>query len=220
MHAYNFNHIMFDMDGVIVDTSRIHKMAFEQAFLGYEVNFTYEDWKGSSTKDVVAAVFKDLQLPIGELAYITKAKQKIALSNLKSTLPEDLFFEGAIDSLVQLAEKFKIALCTAAGEETVQHVLAVKDLAKLFTFVITSNEISRSKPDPEIYNAGARKFKKPPYECLVIEDSKNGLLAAYRAGCQIIHYGTRSDESVSVLPFFSQIASVENHKTLKKLLLE
>ena len=111
MGSYKYRHIMFDMDGVIVDTSKIHSEAFHQTFSEFSVDFDYEIWKGSSTREVVFSVLKDTTLSISKLEELVTKKQNLALLNLKLTTIEDLFFENAIDSLFSFAQFFNLGLC-------------------------------------------------------------------------------------------------------------
>ena len=210
---------MFDMDGVIVNTSRIHSEAFHQVFSEYGIDFDYNIWKGSSTKEVVFGVFKDTSLSIGELEELITKKQNLALLNLKSATLEDLFFEEAIESLLNFAQVFNLGLCTSAGKSSVEQILKVGGLNDVFDFVITSNDVSKSKPNPEIYIEGAKRFGVPTVECLVIEDSRNGLISARLAGCQSIHFGDKNEQYLASLPFFNDLISAASYSDLRRLLL-
>jgi beta-phosphoglucomutase len=211
---------MFDMDGVIVDTSKIHSEAFHQTFSEFSVDFEYDIWKGSSTREVIFSVFKDTTLSIPELEELVTRKQNLALLYLKSSTIDDLFFENAVDSLFAFAQISNLGLCTSAGRSSVEHILKIGGLNQVFSFVMTSNDISKSKPHPEIYLKGVKKFGVPAEECLVIEDSKNGLLAARSAGCQVIHFGDKNEKSLASLPFFEEIISVSSYRDLQRLLLK
>lgn len=219
MSGYPCKNIMFDMDGVIANTSKIHSAAFQQAFAEHDVDFDYESWKGSSTRDVVSGVFRNTSLSSADLEELVTNKQNFALTNLKSANRKDLFFEGAISSLFDFAQFFNLGLCTSAGKASVEHILEVGGLSELFTFVITSNDVLQSKPNPEIYTKGVKKFGVPADECLVIEDSKNGLMAARLAGCQFIHFGDKDEQSIASLPFFPEIVSISSYIDLRGLLL-
>lgn len=218
MHI-NSRHIMFDMDGVIIDSTAIHSEAFSIAFSDYEVDFNYDNWKGSSTKHVVAGVLKNHNLAINELDRIIKIKQEVALFLLKSAHPSDLLINGAAECLALLSDRYKIALCTSAGEMAVQHLIDGSDLRSIFTFILSANDVVNSKPSPEIYLIGAQKFGVHPKDCVVIEDSKNGLISAYLAGCQVIHFEYVTDLLINSLPFYSKITTVQNHAKLQNLLL-
>jgi HAD superfamily hydrolase (TIGR01509 family) len=112
-----------------------------------------------------------------------------------------------------------LGLCTSAGKSSVEQILKVGGLNDVFGFVITSNDVSKSKPNPEIYAEGAKRFGVPADECLVIEDSRNGLISARLAGCQTIHFGDKNEQYLASLPFFNDLISAASYSDLRRLLL-
>lgn len=180
--------IIFDMDGVILDTERIYLEIWTKVFKNYNYNldkYVYISVMGRGRK-VVKEVFKKEygdNLPIEEM-YIQKDELlKKAIENNEVPMKE-----GAIQVLNYLkSNNYKIALATSAMRERVNIHLSYEKIDKYFDVIITKDDITKTKPDPEIFMLAAEKLGIDPTNCVVIEDSPAGIGAAYNAKMQVWH---------------------------------
>jgi len=189
--------LIFDCDGVIVDTERDgHRVAFNRAFAakGLDVEWSVELYgellKIAGGKERMRHYFEQTGWPEG-------VEDKDEFIKEMHKLKTDLFMEiiasgelplrPGVKRLVDeaIADGMTMAICTTSNERAVNMVadrmLGAERKAK-FAEILAGDVVSKKKPDPEIYNLAAARLGLDPAECVVIEDSRNGLLAAKAAG--------------------------------------
>ena len=174
--------VLFDMDGVIFDTEREYLKEWEVIFKKYGYKMKKEIYisvMGRGRKKV-KEIFKEKfgeDLPIDKM-YIEKDKMlKKAVENNKVPLKE-----GALELLEFLKENgYKIALATSAKRERVKIQVRHAKIENIFDAIVCSEDITNSKPDPEIFLKAAEKVCVNPENCIVIEDSEAGIKAAFNA---------------------------------------
>jgi len=203
--------LVFDCDGVLVDTERDgHRVAFNQAFaakgLGVEWDVACygELLKVSGGKERMRHYFDGAGWPGG----VTDRDALIAdLHRLKTDLFMQIIESGQLSlrpgvaRLVDeaLADGMPMAVCSTSNERAVSLIverLLGPDRARGFGLILAGDVVSRKKPDPEIYRLACARLRLPARDCVVIEDSRNGLLAATAAGmrCVITTNGYTQDE--------------------------
>ena len=176
--------VLFDMDGVIVDTEPLHKKAYYQVFEDLKVNVTselYESFTGFSTRKVCTTLKNrfDLPLEVDELSALKR-------SYFKHYFDNDTEFD-LLPGVRELFESYRQAditliLASSAAMNTINWVLEKFEIGSYFKAKVSGDELAESKPNPEIFNIAAQLSGKDKSECMVIEDSTNGILAAHRAG--------------------------------------
>ena len=192
--------IFFDQDGVIIDTERDgHRVSFNMTFK--EFGFT-DEWSvdyyhellqiaGGKERMKHHAQTKGFSKPIQpeELDELVKNMHK-----RKTALFVELIETGklplrpGIHRFMQEAMQagLIIGVCTTSNEQAA-HAIAYKVLTDIkFNFVLAGDIVSKKKPDPEIYNLALSKAGVKPEECMVIEDSRNGVLAGKAAGMHVV----------------------------------
>jgi len=181
--------IIFDMDGVIIDSEPINYSANKRIFeeLGIPMNKSlYSNYIGVSNQEMWQDLKNeyDLQQSVEELL----EKQNLEnLELLKEGVKEPI--EGVIELLQTLKENnYKIALASSSPMRLIKEVLCTFDIEKYFEVVVSSEYVARGKPKPDIFIYTAGLLKVKPYECVVIEDSKNGVKAAKAAGMKCIGF--------------------------------
>lgn len=184
--------VIFDMDGVIVDTEPVHRYAFYRHFeeLGIQVSDAeYATFTGCSTKNVYQQLKEkhglgpDVDALMGsKREFFNRAfdeKADLDLLDGVRTLIEDLHQHGV-----------QLILASSASKGTIDRVMRRFALAPYFTHLISGEDFPRSKPDPAIFEHAASLSVAPKQECLVIEDSANGVAAAKAAGIYCIGYNS------------------------------
>ncbi|NVO31221.1 HAD family hydrolase [Hymenobacter lapidiphilus] len=184
--------VIFDMDGVLVDTEPVHRYAYFRHFeeLGLAVtDAEYATFTGRSTKNVYQHL-KDQhglaqevqQLVLAKRAHFNRAfdeKPDFDLLPGVRVLIEDLHRHG-----------LEMLLASSASHSTINRVMQRFALAPYFSHLISGEDFPRSKPDPAIFEHAAAVARSPGAECVVIEDSTNGVAAAKAAGLYCIGYNS------------------------------
>lgn len=202
--------VLFDMDGVIFDTEREYLKEWEVIFKKYGYKMKKEIYisvMGRGRKKV-KEIFKEKfgeDLPIDKM-YIEKDKMlKKAVENNKVPLKE-----GALELLEFLKENgYKIALATSAKRERVKIQVSHAKIENIFDAIVCSEDITNSKPDPEIFLKAAEKVCVNPENCIVIEDSEAGIKAAFNAKMMGFHVEDLKKADESILKY-----SYKNFKNL------
>jgi HAD superfamily hydrolase (TIGR01509 family) len=192
--------LIFDQDGVIIDTERDgHRVAFNQTFKEFGYDFEWDVEKYHELLQVAggkermrhylhAEGFGVEVQPEEEDALIkTLHKRKTAIF-IELIESGKLPLRPGVKRLMQEAMDAGLTLgvCTTSNERAA-HAVAFSILKDIkFDFVLAGDVVSRKKPDPEIYNLALEKTGLEPEECVVIEDSRNGVLAAKAAGMRVV----------------------------------
>jgi HAD superfamily hydrolase (TIGR01509 family) len=173
---------VFDMDGVLLNSSPIHAGAYQEALRGLPIsNFRYSRVAGMRSSDGIRAVLKEnnVHLPEEEIAALAQAKSRIALAHIAAANP---IVPGAAAVLRALASRAKLALASSASEAGVNAFLDRNELRYLFLCVVHSGDVRSAKPAPEIFELAIEKLGLKPAESLVVEDAVAGIQAAKAAG--------------------------------------
>jgi len=181
--------IIFDMDGVIVDSEPIHQALELEMFqeLGLVISENeHKTYVGSSSIDMWNRIREKhhLKKTPEELLLYGRAKYWEALDQHRVPL-----VKGSRELIVDFHHKgYIVQVASSATRPTVNKVIDHFQLQAYFAHRIGGNEVKRSKPDPEIFLKAARQSNSNPEKCLVIEDSANGVKAAKAAGMRCIGY--------------------------------
>jgi len=178
--------ILWDMDGVISDSYSFHFAAWQETFAKRGINFTEQDFSklfGARNDFVVRSVMGN-DLPEGDVKNMIQEKEgNFRRKSTGSIKP----FPGAVNLMNALKKgNFKLGLVSSAPQENIDLVLSELNLPGIFNCVVFGQEVSESKPSPQIYLAAAKKLKAMPGDCVVIEDSPLGVKAAKTAGMKCL----------------------------------
>ncbi|HLV08128.1 MAG TPA: HAD-IA family hydrolase [Croceibacterium sp.] len=189
--------LIFDCDGVLVDTERdAHRVGFNKAFkeMGIDAEWDVELYGKlllvAGGKERMRAYFDEYGWPAGTetdaqkdelIVKLHKTKTEIT-ANLVSGLPVRPGILRIIDEAI--AAGVKLGVCTTSNPKFIDAVLDLfgQDRKAKFDFVHAGDVVAKKKPAPDIYLLALETLGLPPHECMVIEDSRNGLLAARGAG--------------------------------------
>jgi beta-phosphoglucomutase len=176
--------VIFDMDGVLVQSSPAHACAFRSVLAQYGIDFQYEEVAGMRTRDALQLILSSHNVSISdsELTRLATEKSAAALASLLSNNP---IAPGALDILAHLGRRFPLGLATSASEASLCAFLDQNQLRQTFTCVVGGHEVARAKPSPDIYVSVIRQFGIPAKHCLVVEDAISGVAAAKAAGAMV-----------------------------------
>jgi beta-phosphoglucomutase-like phosphatase (HAD superfamily) len=182
--------VIFDMDGVIIDSEEIHKKAYYETFknLGVEVSEElYKTMTGSSTINAFQKLVNHFNLDdIPEELVLQKRKCYVNYFENDPTLS----LVNGVKELIQFLYKQNLTLVLASSSAMVNinRVFSRFDLNEYFTAKISGADLIASKPHPEIFEKAAILAGVSKEQCIVIEDSDNGIEAANKAGIYAIGY--------------------------------
>lgn len=192
--------VIFDMDGVIFDTEKLGSILWKKASeeFGYPItDEVYKETIGVNIKETERIFKKYLgdNYPFDEIY-----KRKIQLTEdhiEKNGLP----IKTGLFELLEFLEDKKVpkAIATSTERERALYLLKKADIDKRFEVIVCGDEVEKSKPEPDIFLLASQKLTVKPQECIVLEDSDNGILAAYRAGMipiLVLDYNTPSSETL------------------------
>lgn len=188
----NLKAIIFDLDGVIVDTAKYHYLAWKRLAkeLGYEL--TEDDnelLKGVSRIHSLEIILElaGIEKSTPEMEEMANRKNEWFKEYINEVKPEEIF-DGVPELIHAIkADNKKIAL--ASSSKNAQRVIELLQIENVFDAVVDGNMITHTKPDPEIFLLAAKKLQLNPKECIVIEDAEAGVAAALAAGMKCVGVG-------------------------------
>ncbi|HMS42381.1 MAG TPA: HAD family phosphatase [Pyrinomonadaceae bacterium] len=185
--------ILFDFNGVIIDDEPIQMKAYQEVLKDEGIDLTEEDYYSCLGMDditFVAEAFKRAGKTVeaNKILELTQAKSNLWRDKVADNLP---LFEGAENFIRKMSRQFTLGIVSMAQREEIEYVLERANLLDCFSAIVSAEDVSAPKPNPECYRIGFRlvdaahtAHKHLPIthdECLVIEDSPPGILAAKAA---------------------------------------
>jgi HAD superfamily hydrolase (TIGR01509 family) len=184
--------VIFDMDGVIVDTEPVHSYAYFQHFAELNIEVSKEmftSFMGNSTRNTFQKL-KDLFPIDGEVEDLIQRKR--TLFNDAFDNKEDLVLLEGVEKLITDLHQNGIQLIVAssASKVTIDRVFKRFNLHQYFSYIVSGEDFPNSKPHPAIFEYAASLSVASKENCVVIEDSTNGVIAAKAAGIFCIGYNS------------------------------
>jgi len=182
--------VIFDMDGVLIDSTKVVYEGRSRVLSRHGVNLSevpdphHEGHKGSSTRLLVEAVREHTGVKLDDAAFSDEVTAELPNAFRNTTVDPELV--KLLDDLKR--HDVSCAIATSGRMGGVQLKLKVLGIADFFAHIVTAEDVTNHKPDPEIYLAAASRLGVPPSECLVIEDSCAGIAAGRAAGCLVIGF--------------------------------
>jgi HAD superfamily hydrolase (TIGR01509 family) len=212
--THQFKALIFDCDGVLAETERDgHRVAFNKTFadrgygIEWDVTLYKELLKVGGGKERMRHFFEQTSWPQGTadkdvlIKGLHTAKTNCYMQMVESgQLPLRPGVARLVDEAI--AADVKLAVCSTSNERAVNAVvdtLLGHERKARFDVILAGDVVSKKKPDPEIYTLALERLRLEPAECVVIEDNRNGLLAAKGAGiyCVVTTNGYTQDEDFS-----------------------
>jgi HAD superfamily hydrolase (TIGR01509 family) len=184
--------IIFDLDGVLVEAKQIHFNALNKA-LGPVYTISWDEhlaiYDGLKTKQKLELLTQTKNLPVSFYNKIWTDKQKYTQELILSITPNiDL-----IKTIKELSSSYAIAVCSNSIRKTVLTVLSKLNIIQYFDLILSNEDVTNSKPHPEIFWKAMSQINVLPEETLIIEDSPYGLLAASRSKALILRVNSPKD---------------------------
>jgi HAD superfamily hydrolase (TIGR01509 family) len=182
--------LLFDMDGILVDTEPIMARVVALALADQGLHVTeleyYDNWtkKGKGIADFI----KEKNISFDFDRY-RSTRNKIYLESLKTNIP---IFDGAKETIAELSKTYKLGLVSSSSRVFVHFILKSTGLEKYFFTIITAEDVEKEKPAPDCFLLAAERLAVEPEECVVIEDAEKGILAAKNAGMKAIAIPNKS----------------------------
>ena len=205
--------VIFDMDGVIVNSEPVHEAVFyevvEAIGHGETHGIDFSEYVGRSEQDL----WKDFiakNKPRESMEQLLAMKRERAIHSLLTHKP---IFPGLLELLEGLAGRYKLAVASGSERAVVEAVLTLENMNRYFPVVVTAAEVERGKPAPDIFLRVARLLEVEPKDCWVIEDSKPGVIAGLAAGMRVIaltntHPANELQKAHHVVQDYAQLAAL------------
>jgi beta-phosphoglucomutase len=182
--------LLFDMNGVVIDDMRFHEQAWIDLCAAHNRVLTVDEIRtrlaGRTNPETLEILFG--ALPAAE---ITRRSHEKEIAYRRVYAPHLAEVPGLTALLDQAqAAGVKLALVTSAPQGNIDFTLDGLDLRRRFATIVTGADVTRSKPDPEIYLLAARRLNVPPSACVVLEDSLAGIESGRRAGMTVAGLST------------------------------
>lgn len=191
--------VLFDLDGVLVFTDELHFRAWSEIAAKIGVKFTRE--QADRCRGLSRMASLDIVLENADREFSDEEKERLAAekNNIYLRLLEGLSPESVSPETVAALKSLKarkIKLAVASGSKNAKIILEKTRLAEYFDAVVDGNDISRSKPDPEVFCRAAKAVGEAPESCLAIDDAEAGIKSARAAGAVSVGIGNSAERGL------------------------
>lgn len=181
--------VIFDFDGVLADTERLHLSAFQEVFgaRGWRLDETtyFDRYLGCDDRGLVVTFARDQHLEVGDadIRALVMAKTDAFERRFENG---DVLFPSARHCVERMAVRYTLGIASGAARAEILSILEAGGLRPCFSTVVSADDVRETKPSPEPYLTAARQLGIDPAACVAIEDSPPGLEAARAAGMRTV----------------------------------
>jgi HAD superfamily hydrolase (TIGR01509 family) len=177
--------VVFDLDGVLVDSEQVWDEARRDVVAAHGGT-----WQDSATTDMLGMSSPEWSRYVVDELHVELTPEEVNVKVLEAMLAryrEELpLLPGAREAVLRMAGAFPIALATSSNREVIDLVLDGMGVTERFQATVSSEEVARGKPAPDVYLEAARRLGVDPGAAAAVEDSANGLRSAHAAGMRVI----------------------------------
>lgn len=195
----NIKGIVFDMDGVLVDSEPVHIDAWNEVVAEFGLHFDmawFHQWIGVSDRNFTTKLVQDYNLAVAP-DKLLQDKRRV----FEAKITESVLAHKGVKELMPLLHTYGLAVATSSNRSGALMSLQGAGLYDFFQYVITADDVLNHKPHPDCYLKAAHSLGFSPVDCIGIEDSVSGIKAAKTAGMFVIgiatslpaHYLTEAD---------------------------
>jgi HAD superfamily hydrolase (TIGR01509 family) len=204
--------VVFDLDGVIVDSEQVWDDVREQLVRergGRWHEGAQAAMMGMSSPEWSAYMHDELGLRESPQQINDEVVRRM-LERYRESLP---LIDGAVEAVRRLASAFTLGVASSSNRPLIDAVLDGAAIAGCFAAVVSSEEVARGKPAPDVYLEATRRLEVEPAQCAAVEDSSNGLRAAHAAGMRVLavpnaHYPPAPDALALADAVFTSLAEL------------
>ena len=182
--------VIFDFDGILADTEELHYESYQNVLEPLGLGFTYEEYAG---RYMAFDSFGCMKQRASDQGCSTEDAEVRSWVSAKNHAYQDIVstsdippLPGAVEAVKLAASQGPVAVCTGAVLQDVDALLDSFGLKPFLTAIVTADDVTVSKPDPESYALACSRLKQDPQTCLAVEDTPGGLQSAKGAGCQTL----------------------------------
>ena len=211
--------ILFDLDGVLINTMNLHEKAFKLVLSGTGMSVDKKIIAGRTTKEIF---YKELAMVSRGFTnkmidQMVLKKQKLS-SQMIQVASNSILTPGVKEVIPFLAKYYKLAICTSGNSKNVDLFYELSSLSQHFIKHLSQGDVSKGKPDPEIYLKAAEILGLKPSECIVVEDSFAGCCSATEGGFNLIILNSDLSPSYRDFPRSIQIERLDQLFKIKSLI--
>jgi beta-phosphoglucomutase len=212
--------VVFDMDGVLIDAKEWHYESLNRALAIFDCEITrlehVRHYDGLPTRKKLEMLSRDKDFPRHLHARVNHLKQMYLLEIVESQCLPD---PQHIEALSRLRDEgFVLGVASNSIRRTVDTMLEKAGLLSYLDFTLSNEDVSKPKPDPEIYLAALDRAGVLPHECVVVEDNQHGVEAATNAGAHVFQVETVKDVAFAgIRSFIWSIEARSRHVQASKL---
>jgi HAD superfamily hydrolase (TIGR01509 family) len=177
--------VVFDLDGVLVDSEHVWDAARKE--LAAERG---RPWPEQASRDMMGMSSLEWSRYMHDVVGLPEPPEEISAKVVRRLVEiyqrELPLMDGAVEAVERLAERWPLGLASSSNRELIDLVLELSDLARYFLATVSSEEVLRGKPAPDVYLEAARRLGVSPARCAAIEDSENGIRSAKAAGIRVL----------------------------------
>lgn len=187
--------VIFDMDGVLIDSYQAHFQSWQAMAAEAGLTFTLEQFDatfGRTSREIIAALWKDRRLSEEDIRALDDRKEALFRGIIRKDFPA---MDGVHDLLGAIHEAgMALAVGSSGPPENVEQALDRLVKRSLWGAVVTGRDVTRGKPDPQVFLIAAERLGISPSRCVVVEDSTPGIRAAKAAGMGCIGLASTGHE--------------------------
>jgi HAD superfamily hydrolase (TIGR01509 family) len=177
--------VVFDLDGVLLDSEavwdRARRSVAEEDGRRWKPDATAA-MQGMSSPEWAGYMHEHLGVAVSEPEIVRRVVTRV-FEEYEKRIP---WLPGSVEAVERLAERWPLALASSSNREVIDHVLSLSGLAQRFAVTVSSEEVARGKPAPDVYLEAARRLGRQPRRCVAVEDSTNGIRSALAAGLAVV----------------------------------
>ena len=201
--------ILFDMDGVLIEAKDWHYDALNRALAHFGYTISREShlstFDGLPTRQKLKMLSAARGLPEGLHEFMNALKQTYTLEISHQRCKPVFNHQYALSKLK--AEGYRLAVCSNSVRQSVEAMMKLSALAPYLELLVSNEDVSKGKPDPEMYLKAMAHFDLAPEECLILEDNDHGIQAARAAGGHLMKIGVPDDVTYHAIK--ARVAEVE-----------
>jgi len=210
--------VLWDMDGTLVDSERLHWLAWKEVMDAEGVAIAYQQFRDTfgQRNDTIIPLFLGSDAAAGTVARISDAKEAAYRRLVRESGIAAI--DGAVEWVKRLhAARWCQAIASAAPRANIEVILDVLDLQNCFEASVAAEDVERGKPDPQVFRLAAERLGVPPSRSIVVEDGQAGVEAARRAGMRCIGLSREGGELAAdlVVRSFKELAEDAFDKLLE-----